>query len=139
MDTNILQTFIVLIVAVGIIATIMFLVKKISMKRLEHRDSVNLNVISKITLQPKNHLFVVKVANKLLVLGVTDTSINILTELENDSETTTDKTNAASKTDQLYTDTILKEVISEGIKNKTITDNTDLSFKNFIKSTIRKK
>jgi flagellar biogenesis protein FliO len=128
MDTNILQTFIVLITAVGIIVIIMLLVKKISMKRLENRATINLNVITKVTLQPKNHLFVVKAANKLLVLGVTDNSINILTELEPDLEQTiTNKSNS---------DAILKQVISSGINNKSSNNNKDLSFKNFIKSSI---
>ena len=130
MDTNILQTFIVLIAAVGIIVTIMMLVKKISMKRLENRATVNLNVISKITLQPKNHLFVVKAANKLLVLGVTDNAINILTELEPDFEQTiADNPNV--------TDTILKEVLNSGTKRKlSVPVNNDLSFASFIKSSI---
>ena len=130
MNTNILQTFIVLITAVGVIVAIMLLVKKISMKRTENRATINLNVISKITLQPKNHLFVVKAANKLLVLGVTDNSINILTEIESDLEKTiTDKENPD------MADTIIKQVINSSIKNKPIT-NDDISFKNFIKSSI---
>jgi len=133
MDTNIVQTFIVLITAVGVIVVIMFLVKKISMKRLENRTNINLNVISKITLQPKNHLFVVKAANKLLVLGVTDSSINILTELEPDFEKTiTDKSNSNS------TDAILKQVISSSMKNKPVANSQDISFINFIKSSIGK-
>ena len=133
MDQNILQTFIVLIAAVGIIVVIMLLVKKISMKRLENRTNINLNVISKITLQPKNHLFVVKAANKLLVLGVTDSSINILTELEPDFEKTiTDKSNSNS------TDAILKQVISSSMKNKPVANSQDISFINFIKSSIGK-
>jgi flagellar biogenesis protein FliO len=132
MDSNILQTFIVLIAAVGVIVTIMMLVKKISMKRIENRATINLNVISKITLQPKNHLFVVKAANKLLVLGVTDNAINILTELESDLEQTiSDKSNSNA------TDIILKQVFNSNMKNKpSVSVNNDLSFKNFIKSSI---
>ena len=135
MDSNIIQTFIVLITAVGVIAVIMMLVKKISMKRLGSRSTVNLNVITKITLQPKNHLFVVKAANKLLVLGVTDNSINILTELDPDLEQTiSDKSNPNA------TDVILKKVFNSGIKSSAATStsitNDDLSFKNFIKSSI---
>ena len=136
MDSNIVQTFVVLIAAVGVIFVIMLLIKKISVKRLESRSTINLNVISKITLQPKNHLFVVKAANKLLVLGVTDNSINILTELDVDLEATIiDKCNSNN------TDEILKQVITSGIKNKTMSDgpintSADLSFKSFIKSSI---
>jgi len=129
MDSNIFQTFIVLIAAVGVIATIMILIKKISMKRMENRDTINLNVISKITLQPKNHLFVVKAANKLLVLGVTDNSINILTELEPDSEKII--SNQSNSNDE-----ILKQIVDSGITNKPINNVQDISFKKFIKSSI---
>jgi len=128
MDSNIIQTFIVLLAAVGIIVVIMMLVKKIATKRLENRTTINLNVITKITLQPKTHLFVVRAANKLLVLGVTDNSINILTELEPDLEKTiTDRPTDA-------TDIILNKVMNSDLKPPI--NNTDLSFKNFIKSSI---
>ncbi|MCL2039294.1 MAG: flagellar biosynthetic protein FliO [Bacteroidetes bacterium] len=127
-----IQTFVVLLAAVGIIVVIMLLIKKITMKRMENRATVNLNVITKITLQPKNHLFVVRAANKLLVLGVTDNSINILTELEPDFEKTiTDKPN-----DPNVTDVILNKVINSKLKPDPIINNADLSFKNFIKSSI---
>ena len=132
MDSNMIQTFVVLLAAVGIIVVIMLLIKKITMKRMENRATVNLNVITKITLQPKNHLFVVRAANKLLVLGVTDNSINILTELEPDFEKTiTDKPN-----DPNVTDVILNKVINSKLKPDPIINNADLSFKNFIKSSI---
>ena len=132
MDANILQTFVVLILAVGVIAGIMLLVKKISNKRMEQRSTINLNVISKITLQPKNHLFVVRAANKLLVLGVTDTSINILTEINAD-----DENSDPANTPQLDTTELLQKVIKkQGTSNVSELQN-DLSFMNFLKSSFK--
>ena len=141
MDMNILQTFIVLILAVGVIAGIMILVKKISVKRMEQRTTINLNVISKITLQPKNHLFVVRAANKLLVLGVTDSSINILTELGTEEE----HSKESSSSSQLDTNELLNKIIKP--TNSNIVNNSnkkevsnllnDLSFKNFLKSSLK--
>ena len=129
MDANILQTFSVLILAVGIIAGIMFLLKKLNMKRLENRATINLNVISKISLQPKNHLFIVKVADKLLVLGVSDSNINILTELDASFEQT-----VGTKSKQELTEEILKEA-AKSTSGQTV--NTDLSFVNFLKSSLK--
>lgn len=135
MDGNVLQTFVVLISAVGIIAGIMLLVKKISMKRMENRATINLSVISKITLQPKNHLFVVKAANKILILGVTDNSINILTELDPQS----DESGSSDKINLNNADDLLKNVVSS-VSNTNIKElNNDLSFVNFIKSSLKLK
>jgi len=129
MDANILQTFSVLILAVGMIAGIMFLLKKLNMKRMENRATINLNVISKISLQPKNHLFIVKVADKLLVLGVSDSNINILTELDASFEQT-----VGTKSKQELTEEILKEA-AKSTSGQTV--NTDLSFANFLKSSLK--
>ena len=129
MDTNILQTFSVLILAVGIIAGIMFLLKKMNLRRLENRATVNLNVISKISLQPKNHLFIVKVADKLLVLGVSDNNINILTELDSNLENV-----VGTKSKQELTEEILKNAAKSNLAQ---TANTDLSFINFLKSSLK--
>jgi len=129
MDANILQTFSVLILAVGVIAGIMYLLKKVNLKRLENRATINLNVISKISLQPKNHLFIVKVAEKLLVLGVSDNNINILTELDASFEKT-----VSTKSKQELTEEILKEATKSNFDK---TANTDLSFANFLKSSLK--
>jgi len=129
MDTNILQTFSVLILAVGVIAGIMFLLKKMNLRRLENRATVNLNVISKISLQPKNHLFIVKVADKLLVLGVSDNNINILTELDSNLENV-----VGTKSKQELTEEILKNAAKSNLAQ---TANTDLSFINFLKSSLK--
>ena len=115
-----------LILAVGVIAAVMFLIKKISLKRLETKSTVNLNIISKITLQPKNHLFVVKAANKTLVLGVTDSSINILTEINaNNDDTDNDST-------------FTEDLLNTALKNSsTINSEKDLSFVSFLKDSLK--
>jgi flagellar biosynthetic protein FliO len=131
MDTNILQSFGVLILAVAVIAGIMFLIKKISTQRMESKTSVDLKVISKITLQPKNHLFVVKVADKTLVLGVTDNTINILTELDPTFEKVVN-----IKSNKIITDEIISKVANTSAGGNL---NTNLSFANFLKSSIKLK
>ncbi|MDR0927910.1 MAG: flagellar biosynthetic protein FliO [Ignavibacteria bacterium] len=134
MDANILQSFGVLILAVGVIAGVMVLIKKITAQRLEAKTTINLNVISKITLQPKNHLFVVKVAEKLLVLGVTDNNINILTELDPDDSIVSQVANP--KTQATAAAAILNKVAAAPKRADNTT--TNLSFMNFVKSAIGK-
>jgi flagellar protein FliO/FliZ len=129
MDANILQSFGVLILAVGVIAGIMYLLKKINLKRLESRATIDLNVISKISLQPKNHLFIVKVVDKLLVLGVSDNNINILTELDASFEKV-----VGTKSKQELTEEILKKAANVNLDKKI---NTNLSFANFLKSSLK--
>jgi flagellar biosynthetic protein FliO len=131
MDTNILQSFGVLILAVAVIAGIMFLIKKISTQRMESKTSVNLKVISKITLQPKNHLFVVKVADKTLVLGVTDNTINILTELDPTFDSVVN-----TKSNNKIADEIISKVANKSVSSNL---NANLSFANFLKSSIKLK
>ena len=128
MDANVLHSFGILILAVGVIAGLMFLLRKINLKRLENRTTVDLNVISRISLQPKNHLFIVKVADKLLVLGVSDNNINILTELDSDFERV-----VSTKSNQELTEEIFKKAAKSNI---TANSNTDLSFANFLKSSL---
>lgn len=132
MEQNIFQSFFILIVAVGVIAGIMVLIKKLSMKRMEGRAALNLNVISKITLQPKNHLFVVKAADKLLVLGVTENNINILTELDPSFERT-----VISKSKQEITSELLNRISNSGTTSTSNDLNKDLSFLNFVKSSFK--
>jgi flagellar biogenesis protein FliO len=129
MDANILQSFGILLAAVVVIGGIMMLIKRISQQRIQTKAAVTLNVLSKITLQPKNHLFVVKVSDKVLVLGVTDSSINILTELEPNFEQVI---NTHSKEE--VTDKVLKKVVNTPLSNKS---DIDLSFMNFIKSSLK--
>lgn len=131
MDANILQTFAMLILAVAVIAGIMIVIKKITIRKNENKAVVDLNVISKITLQPKNHLFVVKAAGKLLLLGVTDSSVNILTELDADSVK-----NINTKSRQELTNELLNKANKSNLETNKILKN-DLSFMNFIKDTLK--
>lgn len=113
--------------AVVVLAAIFFMLKKFAAKRNENKASINLNVISKISLQPKNHLFVVKVGDKILVLGVSENNINILTELE---------PNFADNMQNKSQETIKNEVISK-LAATNMPQTADLSFLNFIKSSFK--
>ncbi len=124
MDANILQSFTILLLAVLVLAGFLFLVKKTAMKRNESKVGVNLNVISKISLQPKHHIFVVKVAEKVLVLGVSENNINILTELDGDFVRNIDTKSQES---------IKREVFSQINSD----ENIDLSFTNFLKTSLK--
>lgn len=126
MDSNIINTFALLVVAVAIVVAIMLLIKKIGTKRMDSRAAVKLDVVSKITLLPKKHIFVVKVQNKFLVLGVTDNTVSTLTELDN----------TQGYSDEDVTNEVINSINTEQTSTKP---KQDTSFAAFIKSSLAKK
>ena len=131
MDANIIQSFIILFVAVLILAGFLFLIKKNANKRSQNKIGINMKVISKISLQAKHHIFVVKVAEKVLVIGVSENNMNILTELDPEF---------VKSIESKSQEKIKNEVFSKINTSKNTEKNDaemDLSFLNFIKSSLK--
>jgi len=80
-DDSIVNAFVSLILVVGAMGLILFLLKKYIKKHKKARNNLNLEILSRTSLTPKNHLFVVKVEGKTLLLGATEHNITTLTEL----------------------------------------------------------
>lgn len=68
-----------LFLMVGLLYGVMLLIKKYSPKSNKISSS-NLRVLSTLSLMPKKYISVVKVNNKVLILGVSEQSINLLQE-----------------------------------------------------------
>ncbi|MGI6370533.1 MAG: flagellar biosynthetic protein FliO [Ignavibacteria bacterium] len=131
MDANIIQSFIILFIAVLILAGFLFFIKKNANKRNQNRIGINMKVISKISLQAKHHIFVVKVAEKVLVIGVSENNMNILTELDPEF---------VKSIESKSQEKIKNEVFSKINTSKNTEKNDaemDLSFLNFIKSSLK--
>ena len=131
MDANIIQSFIILFVAVLILAGFLFLIKKNANKRSQNKIGINMKVISKISLQAKHHIFVVKVAEKVLVVGVSENNMNVLTELDPEF---------VKSIENKSQEKIKNEVFSKINTSKNTEKNDaemDLSFLNFIKSSLK--
>ena len=128
-DGNILRAFATLGIIVSLFGVLLWLIKKYTGKTRKNTSGIDMEIISKITLQPKNQLFVVKAGTKTLLLGVSEKNITSLADL---SESVPEKHNF---------DTVLKQTqqnkLPVGNKVDPITEN-DLSFRKFLMSTLSK-
>ncbi len=84
---GILKAVIPLLLIVGLLYGVLIFVKKygLSFKGKTNHGSPNIKVISSQMIMPKKFISVVKVEEKLLVLGISEHSINVLKELESSS------------------------------------------------------
>ncbi|KAB2847174.1 MAG: flagellar biosynthetic protein FliO [Melioribacteraceae bacterium] len=80
---DILQIFFVLFVLLGVMYAMLYLVKKY-LFTFDKRASklVNISVLSTQVLMPKKYISVVKIREKVYVLGVSDNSITLLDKQE---------------------------------------------------------
>ncbi len=81
------KTILSLVLIIALIFAVVFLLKRFFGKQLP--GSVNrewFQVIAKIPLQPRQSLWLVKVVNRILLLGVTESGITMLTEFEQTPE-----------------------------------------------------
>lgn len=94
---DILKSFIPLILIFGLLFGVLMLVRKYSFslggKKLR---SVNVDVVHNQLILPKKYLSLIRVQDKLLVLGISENSITLLKELDydpsQDSETLAENT-----------------------------------------------
>ncbi len=80
---DIINVIIPLVVMFGLLYGVLWLVKRYTMpfsgKQIQ---SVKINVLSTQAIMPKKYLSVVKVQGKILLLGVSDHSVNLIKELD---------------------------------------------------------
>lgn len=126
MDSNILNAFLTLMGSVAILGIILFMMKKLTLKFKKSSSINGIEVLSKLNLSPKNALWTIKIQNRILLLGVSEKSINLLAELSN--------SNLQNEKYELSN----KKSTSTNI-NKNIDDlSSELSFKEFLKNAVFK-
>jgi flagellar protein FliO/FliZ len=82
MDGLILKTIASLVLIIALIFGILYLFKKFVYKDYGIKGMpTNIKVLTHLILQPKKVIYFVKVFDKILVLGVSDNNINLLTEI----------------------------------------------------------
>lgn len=79
-----------LILIVGLIYLSLFLLKKSSLGFKKGRAGELIQVLERCYISPKKGIFIVKIGSKLLALGVTETQINLLSEIGVDGESKSD-------------------------------------------------
>lgn len=114
MDGKIIESFLILMGSVGILAVLLFGVKRYISNTRQSAGSESINIVSKVTLQPKSHLFVIETAGKKLLVGVSEKSINLVSDL-------TDKPQEKSKLSYSDLNDRQKELLKQRIamKNRT--------------------
>lgn len=151
MNEPILQAFLSLSVVVGLLIAVMFIIKRLVKNRNSKSNSLDLQIISKASIMPKSHLFVVKAENKTLLVGATDHNISLIADLTNDEQQSSFeqkkplykdakslalRSNVAKTPRQLPRETI-KQPINQKIMTKKELEKS-LSFSTFLKSAFKK-
>ncbi len=126
-DGLVLKAFGTLLAAVGAIALILFFLKKYA---AGHKSGVNgpgLKVVGKLSLQPKNQIFIVEAGSRTLLIGVSEKGITLLADLTKDRQRRAELENLA--------DEAARKIMSAGANPKSEKELRDaLSFKSFLKS-----
>jgi flagellar biosynthetic protein FliO len=79
------KTALSLFAVLGLMIAIAWAVKKYVLDgRMRGSNMVEIDLLGQRILQPKRSIFVVKVLNKILVVGTTEAGMNILTEIDDD-------------------------------------------------------
>lgn len=76
----IFKTIVFLIILIGVIFLLMYFFKHVVYRR--RGEGLSIRVVGSTLLGPKKSIYLVEIEGRRLVLGVTDTSISYLTELE---------------------------------------------------------
>jgi flagellar biosynthetic protein FliO len=135
LDAEILKTFFTLGASVAALALILYFVKKYSKKRNNSQSSFNVQVLSRTTLQPKTQIYTIKVAERTLLVGVTDHNISTLADLSS-KENNINADLPAIKQLPVASRNSNKIINHTNLQKQTVDDS--LSFKAFLKSTIKK-
>jgi flagellar protein FliO/FliZ len=89
----IIRLFLSLVLIIGLIYLSLFLLKKSSLGLKKNRAGDLIQVLERCYISPKKGIFIVKIGSKLLALGVTETQINLLSEINLNPESKTDLEN----------------------------------------------
>lgn len=121
MDGYILNAFFTLAVVVAAFGAMLFILKKTQLSKKSKDSDIEMKIISKMALNQKNQLYIVQIADKKLLLGVSDSGIRNLSQLS-----------FANNTD-------IPQNVSTVSTSKNVNDYEDdsLSFKSFVKSTFK--
>ena len=87
---DILKVFFPLILIVGLLYTLLYFVKKSGFSIRNGKSKVyknfNVKVVNTQMIMPKKFISIVKIKDKFLVLGVSENSINMLKEFDDEIE-----------------------------------------------------
>lgn len=140
-EESILKAFLTLGVVVAALGIVLYVIKKYASKAKKATGGMNIQVVSKISLQPKTHLFIVNAGKKTLLLGATDHGVNTLADLTDNPDPAGAIELAQKDIQQTAGDTITNGFKVNHLKKAAPVANIEsdsLSFSSFLKSTFKK-
>lgn len=81
MEESILQAFFSMGIVVVALLLILYLLKKYSKKRKLNSGELGIEIVSKTSILPKSHLFVIKAENRTLLIGAGDAGVSLIADL----------------------------------------------------------
>jgi len=120
-DNNILNAFLTMMASVVLLGIVLIAIKKFFFKVQNLNNDNKIDILSRVNLNNKNSLFIVKIQNKHLLIGSTEKNVNLIAELD------------ISENTQLH-----KPKNKEKNKDFNKVNNKDLSFKAFLNSAFSK-
>lgn len=83
---EILKTFLPLILLVGLLYGILYYVRKSGLRiNGKSKSPFSINILNTQMILPKKYISVIKIKDKLIVLGISDQSISVLKEFDDDN------------------------------------------------------
>ncbi|MBS1538087.1 MAG: flagellar biosynthetic protein FliO [Bacteroidetes bacterium] len=82
-DETLLRAFLTLLLCVAALGVVLFIVKRYSSKIAPQRTSLDLKAIGRLPLH-KGAVYAIQVGNRTLLIGATEHSINLLTDITED-------------------------------------------------------
>jgi flagellar biogenesis protein FliO len=134
LEDTLLRSFLSMIAFIAVLAVILYVFKRYAKKTKLRNNSIDLNIISKLTIQPKTNLFIIKAGLRTLLIGVTDHNIQTLSDL-------TEEKSQKSSFNIKKPSAIQQNEAAEAplpIPSKKKIDDEELSFINFIRSRFKK-
>jgi flagellar biogenesis protein FliO len=80
-DASIMNSSVIMALIVGVLILILMLVKKMFPSANKKGSPVSMQIVSKMTLQPRVNMYMVKVGQRTLLIGVAEKNISLLSDL----------------------------------------------------------
>lgn len=135
-DSSLINSSLVMFLVVAFLGVILFLVKRMSSGKGRNSNAVQMQVVSKLSLQPKVNLYVVKTGGRMIMLGVSDKNVSLLGDLTPNREKTLEQAASA-----LAQETLGVNKAGQIVKTKpteTKPQQESLSFSSFLMSLFKK-
>lgn len=88
METMLLKAFFTLLALVGTLVVVLYMVRQYTAKQLTQQAGAQFRVLGQLALQPKKRIYLLLVADKILVIGAAEQSMVTLAEISDPATVT---------------------------------------------------